>query len=36
METGRCITCGAHRIIKINLCKRCRMGGKLVEEEEEQ
>jgi len=36
MESGRCIVCGAHRIVKHDTCKRCRMFGRISEEEEEQ
>lgn len=35
-KTGKCIECGANRIIKRDLCKKCRSNGvALVEEEEE-
>jgi hypothetical protein len=35
MESGRCKSCGAHRILKFDSCKRCRMFG-VSEEDEEQ
>jgi len=35
MESGRCVVCGSQRITKRDICKRCRMMGHVVEEEEE-
>jgi uncharacterized OB-fold protein len=35
MESGRCLSCGAHRVIKHDICKRCRMHGVMEENEEE-
>lgn len=35
MDSGKCLVCGAKRIVKHDLCKRCRMSGEVAEEEEE-
>jgi len=26
-KVGKCIACGAHRIVKQDMCKRCRNNG---------
>ena len=34
MDVGKCANCGAHRILKEDLCKRCKSKGIRLEKKE--
>ena len=34
MEVGKCVNCGAHRILKGDMCKRCKSKGTKLEKKE--